>query len=137
MPAESPEIQAPARPLLARDELGRLLPGQSSLNPSGKRADGTTGRLSIRETIRAYLEDNPEEMRKVINHFIKHNPEFMWNMMEVAPPKGTVVMNPDGTNIGESSNALLELTKKINEIHGEGTKSLEQREEEHMVNRQE
>lgn len=115
--SQTPALAGPSR-IIARDERGRIIAGSASLNPSGVRPDGTSGKLSIRETIRAYLEDNPEEMKKVINHFVEKNPEFMWNMMEVAPPKGAVLMNPDGTALESGAKQLLEVTKLLNEIHG-------------------
>ncbi len=115
---ENPALPRTGR-VIARDERGRIIAGSASLNPSGLRPDGTSGKLSIRETIRAYLADNPSEMQKVINHFIEKNPEYMWNMMEVAPPKGTVLMNPDGSALDSTSTAeLKEVTRLLNEIHG-------------------
>lgn len=72
----------------------------------------------MRATIKHYLEDNPEKLERIINYFLEKNPEFLWSMLEAGPPKIAILANPDGSNIGESSNALLELTKRINEIHG-------------------
>lgn len=100
-----------------RDERGRIISGSASLNPTGLKPDGTSGKLSIRETIRGYLEGNPAEMQKVINHFVEKNPEFMWRMMEIAPPQGQVHMNPDGSQIDTNAIALLELTQKLNGLY--------------------
>lgn len=108
-----PPILETTSPKVARDEAGRILPGQQSLNPEGR----PKGSSSIRDSIRQYLENNPEEMTKLVERFIKDNPAFMWQMMEGAPPKAVVIGNLDGSNIGAPSVEMLELANKINEIH--------------------
>ncbi len=110
MEAVVPEV---TRPKLARDELGRLLPGQQSLNPDGR----PVGSLSIRTTIKHYLQEHPDKLEKLINHYLDKSPEFLWSMLETAPPKGAVVMNPDGSAISTGAKELLEVTKLLNEIH--------------------
>ncbi len=88
-------------------------PGQSG-NPAGR----PKGSSSIRDSIRQYLEDNPHEMTKMIQRFIEKNPEFMWQMMEGAPPKAVVVGNLDGSNIKTiAPSEVLKLASQINEIH--------------------
>lgn len=110
------ETTAPEqRPIAVIDGVVRgrpFLPGESG-NPAGR----PKGSLSIRDSIRQYLEDNPAELIKVFKHFIEKNPEFMWSMMESAPAKGIAIGNPDGTALGEPSKAMLELAQKLNAIH--------------------
>lgn len=64
----------------ARDEMGRLLPGQVSLNPEG-RPKGKT----IKERVREYLEQHPDDMNAFVTHFIKDNRELAWQMLEGRP----------------------------------------------------
>lgn len=63
-----------------RDEHGRLLPGQQSLNPAG-RPKGKT----IKELVREHLDTHPEDMEEFVRHFIKRNRELAWRMMEGQP----------------------------------------------------
>ena len=65
---------------LERDASGRLLPGQESLNPNG-RPKGKT----IKEQIRDWLDENPEDMRAFVQHFVKKNRELAFQMLEGRP----------------------------------------------------
>lgn len=88
-------------------------PGQSG-NPKGR----PLGSVSIRDSIRRYLEDNPEEVNKLVQHFVKNKPEFMWQMVEGAPKQEHELSGPNGAPLGEPSDAVKALTEKLNAIHG-------------------
>ena len=64
-----------------RDESGKILPGQESLNPKGR----PKGSFSIKDTIRKHLQDNPEDFKQFFMHFVKDNKELAWQMMEGRP----------------------------------------------------
>jgi len=68
-------------PKLARDENGRLIGGQESLNPLGR----PKGSISIKDKVRQYLESHPDEVEKIVEHFVKTNRELMWQMLEGRP----------------------------------------------------
>ena len=63
-----------------RDDKGRFIPGVSG-NPAGK----PKGSLSIKAAIKKRLEDNPEELKEIVEHFVKTNRELMWQMIEGRP----------------------------------------------------
>lgn len=88
-----------------RDKLGRLLPGNTA-NPEG-RPKGKT----IKERVRDWLEEHPEDMEDYVQHFIKKNRELSWQMLEGKPqqdvttggqplPFTIIIEKPDG---GEKS----------------------------------
>ena len=54
----------------------------NNANPAG-RPKGRT----IKERIREYLEDNPEEMLAFVEHFVKDNRALAWQMLEGRPPQ--------------------------------------------------
>ena len=64
-----------------RDEHGRILPGQESLNPAGR----PKGSISIKDEVRKHLEAHPEEVEEIVKHFVKSNRELMWQMLEGRP----------------------------------------------------
>ena len=66
---------------LERDELGRLLPGQSSLNPNG-RPKGKTMKEFAREY---YILKSEEEKRAYIEKLEEKRPGFAWEMGEGKP----------------------------------------------------
>lgn len=66
-----------------RDEKGRLIPGQHSLNPNG-RPKGKT----IKDRVREWLEEHPDDMNAFIDHFVKKNRDLAWQMMEGRPSQG-------------------------------------------------
>lgn len=88
-------------------------PGQSG-NPAGR----GKGVLSIRESVRKYLEDNPEELKDMVRKLVKNQAGLTWKMTEGEPPKEVRLGNPDGSALGEPSELVRELTKKLNAIHG-------------------
>ena len=67
-----------------RDSNGRLLPGNTA-NPAG-RPKGKT----IKEMVREWLEDNPEDMSAFVEHFVKKNKELAWQMLEGRPQQDIV-----------------------------------------------
>ena len=73
-----------------RDDKGRFLPGISG-NPAGK----PKGSLSIKAAIKRRLEDNPEELKEVVEHFVKKNRELMWQMIEGRPSQQVDLGNAD------------------------------------------
>ena len=40
---------------------------------------------SIKELVRKHLDDNPEELKDFVQHFIKSNRELAWQMLEGRP----------------------------------------------------
>ena len=64
---------------LLRDEKGRLLPGTP---PGPGRPKGS---ISIKDKVRQYLEDHPEDVEEIVKHFVKSNRELMWQMLEGRP----------------------------------------------------
>ena len=54
-------------------------PGVSG-NPAG-RPKGKT----IKEMVRQHLDDNPEELKSFVKHFIEKNRELAWQMLEGRP----------------------------------------------------
>ena len=59
---------------------GKFLPNNNA-NPEGR----PKGKLSIRQQILNRLEDNPEELKEIVEYFIKDNRELMWQMLEGKP----------------------------------------------------
>lgn len=57
-------------------------PGQSG-NPAG-RPKGT----SIKDRVRKYLEEHPDDMAAFVNHFVKDNRDLAWQMLEGRPSQG-------------------------------------------------
>lgn len=57
---------------------GKFLPG----NPGGGRPKGS---FSIKERIRQYLDENPDKLEEIVNHFVNDNRELMWQMLEGRP----------------------------------------------------
>lgn len=103
---------------LERDELGRLLPGQPSLNPQGK----PKGTLSIKTLVTNHLKENPEDLKEFVMHFIKNNRELAWQMIEGRPPQ-------DLTSGGEAisfpivyyGNPTIQIpTEELSDKHTEG-----------------
>jgi len=62
-----------------RDEHGRLLPGNTA-NPDG-RPKGKT----IKERVREWLEEHPNDMESFVQHFVKKNRDLAWQMLEGRP----------------------------------------------------
>lgn len=62
-----------------RNEKGQLLPGFSG-NLKG-RPKGKT----IKELVREWLEEHPDDMKAFVEHFVKKNKELAWQMMEGRP----------------------------------------------------
>lgn len=75
----------PIKPVENRREDGTFGPGNNA-NPEG-RPKGKT----IKERVREWLEDNPDDMKAFVEHFVKENKELAWQMLEGRPPQKTDV----------------------------------------------
>ena len=65
------------------------------------------GSKSIKDGVRKWLEDNPEDFEEFIGHFIKKNRELAWQMMEGRPSQKLE---------GDPSNPLIiQISKEIAE----------------------
>ena len=74
------------------DEKGRMIfpPGVSG-NPAGR----PKGSISIKAAIKKRLEENPEELKEIVEHFVKKNRELMWQMIEGRPSQQVDLGNVD------------------------------------------
>ena len=70
----------------ARDDKGRLLPGQESLNPDGR----PKGSLSITSWIKKHLEKNPEEFEEICKFYLQNRKmrDLLWKMLDGMPKQG-------------------------------------------------
>lgn len=59
-------------------QTGKFIKG----NPGGGRPKGS---ISIKDKIRQYLEDNPQNVDEIVQYFVKNNRELMWQMLEGRP----------------------------------------------------
>ena len=50
-------------------------------NPNGR----PKGSISIKDRVRQYLENNPEDMEAYVKHFVEKNRELSWQMLEGRP----------------------------------------------------
>lgn len=64
---------------LKRDAKGRLVKG----TPPGP--GRPKGGVSIKDLVRKHLEENPEDLKEFVEHFIKENRELAWQMLEGRP----------------------------------------------------
>jgi hypothetical protein len=76
--------------------IGRPFPPGVSGNPAGR----PKGTVSIKESIRRYLRENPGEVDRLVQHFVKSDPGLMWQMLE-GRPKQNVDMDVDKDSISE------------------------------------
>ncbi len=42
---------------------------------------------TIKEMVREWLEEHPDDMKAFVEHFVKKNKELAWQMMEGRPPQ--------------------------------------------------
>lgn len=75
---EENAIQSEGKPIL-RGAKGYFLEGTVA-GPGRPK-----GSKSIKDAVRKYLEDNPEDFEEFIEHFIKGNRELAWQMLEGRP----------------------------------------------------
>ena len=68
-----------------RDENGRILPGQQSLNPEGR----PPGSFSIKTKIIKRLEENPDELKAIIEYLMEHERALLFQMIDGRPPQKT------------------------------------------------
>ncbi len=92
-----------------RDKKGRLLPGQVSLNPNGRPKLKT-----IKERVREYLDQHPEDMDGFVKHFVTESRELAWQMLEGRPSQ-------DVTTGGKSFNSLKDMPDEELERIAEGS----------------
>lgn len=62
-----------------RDETGKFILGHPPTSPG--RPKGKT----IKELVREWLEDNPDDKRAFVEHFVRKNKELAWQMLEGRP----------------------------------------------------
>ena len=75
-----PEL-ASEKPVIKRDENGRLLPDQPSLNPNGR----PKGSFSIKTQIIKRLESNPEEVKNIIDYLLTKEQALLFQMIDGRP----------------------------------------------------
>ena len=63
-----------------RDLRGRFLKGQAPKSPGRP-----LGSISIKDRVRQWLEENPDDMSDFVKHFAKKNRELAWQMLEGRP----------------------------------------------------
>lgn len=78
---------------LKRDDKGRLVKGTP---PGPGRPKGS---ISIKDKVRQYLEEHPDEVDSIVRHFVSKNRELMWQMLEGRPQQ-------DLTTGGEKINPI-------------------------------
>lgn len=78
---------------------------------TGNAAGRPKGSISIKDRVRNWLEDHPEDMEKFVKHFVNENRELGWTMMEGAP-KATTEVNTKTINI-ELTGEDLRLAKEL------------------------
>ncbi len=66
-----------------RDSNGRLLPGHGLISPG--RPEGS---ISLKDKVRQHLNEHPEDVQEIVEHFVKTNRELMWQMLEGRPSQG-------------------------------------------------
>lgn len=62
-----------------RNAKGQILPGETG-NPNGR----PKGR-SIKDMVREWLDNNPNDMEEFVKHFVKENRSLAWQMLEGRP----------------------------------------------------
>ncbi len=73
-------------------------------NPGGGRPKGS---ISIKDLVRKHLEENPEDLKEFVEHFIKKNRELAWQMIEGKPSQDV------GLKHGLADN-LIDLIRDVN-----------------------
>ena len=95
-----------------RDEKGRFLPGVSG-NPTGAGGGRPEGSISIKEQLKKRLAENPEELREIVEYFIKENRELMWVMLE-GRPKQQMDIDLDKDSLAELTHFFRTIAKPTN-----------------------
>lgn len=84
-------------------------------NPGGGRPRGS---ISIRDKVRQFLEDNPNEVDEIVKHFVIKNRELMWQMLE-GKPKQQMEVDVDKDTLFELTQ-FFKLMAQTNEEKGQG-----------------
>lgn len=91
----------PIKPVENRREDGTFGPGNIA-NPYG-RPKGKT----IKERVREWLEEHPDDMEAFVDHFVKKNKELAWQMLEGRPSQG-IDLSGEVTNKAKLEDEQLE-----------------------------
>ena len=75
-------------------------------NPRGR----PKGAFSIKDDIRKHLQAHPEELKDIINYFVKESRELMWQMLEGKPdsklevgvPQNLIDLIRNATSVSET-----------------------------------
>lgn len=105
-PANSSEILE-KKPL--RDERGRLLPNQVSLNPNGK----PKGTYSLKSKIIQLLKDNPDIEKKLVNDLLKKEQGLIYQMIDGRPKQDVSVEQKEPPTPILSLGNLTEASKSV------------------------
>ena len=100
---------------MVRDKKGQFIEGHPFLADKDK-VGRPKGSISIKTEIIKRLEENPEELKEVVEYFIKNNRELMWQMIEGRPPqnldittKGKSFIKPTPEELEEANRAIEQL----------------------------
>ena len=77
-------MEEPNKAEYNRNKDGTFGPGNLA-NPAG-RPKGKT----IKERVREWLEENPDDMKAFVQHFVKKNKELAWQMLEGRPQQDVI-----------------------------------------------
>ena len=104
---------------LDRDEKGRLLPNQPSLNPKGRPKRS----WSIKDKFWQKFDNDPEELRKFMGQLITDYPNLVWQMLE-GSPKASLEVKEDRKTPADRIKEMLDARNIPNE--GRSTEDLSQ-----------
>ena|SRR3990167_5049547 len=61
----------------------------SEWEQSGGNSKGRPKEKTIKERVREWLEEHPDDMESFVKHFVKKNKELAWQMLEGRPQQET------------------------------------------------
>lgn len=82
-----------------RNPDGTLKEGHPNLGAGRKKGK------TIKERVREWLEEHPDDMKSFVEHFVKNNKELAWQMLEGRPKEEHKV----------EGNLIIEISKEIAE----------------------